>query len=70
MKYITAIFYSVKENKTRRDKVVYYSQDANNCIEAAKATKLAEEHIAKSIPNAENVHGRTFEDSVPSFDLR
>lgn len=70
MKYITAIFYTEKENKTRRDKVVYFENPCDIAKEASIFSKSIESEFFHDNNHAENVHVRTFELEVPSYDLR
>ncbi len=70
MKYITAIFYTEKENKTRRDKVVYFKNNGDDARVANLFSLSIESDFKQDNPKADDIHARTFELEVPSYDLR
>lgn len=70
MKYITAVFYSEKQNKTRKDKVIYFTSPADNCLSANSFSAMKARHVINAKPKAENVTARTFVVGAPSYDLR
>lgn len=69
MQYLTAVYFTEKENKSRKDKVIYFSNPASDCVTTSSFSKTKENHVKNARPKAEEVHSRTFEIGVPSYDL-
>ena len=65
MKYITAIFYQ----EDGMNKVVYLTNPYEYPLEAHEWTEDQEKKFSTK-KNVKDVHARTFEIGVPSYDLR
>lgn len=70
MKYLTAVFYTEKTGKTKADKVIYFKNPASDACVASSFSKTKVSHVINAKPKAEDVHARTFEIGVSSYDLR
>lgn len=70
MQYLTAVYFSEKENKSRKDKVIYFSNPASDCVTASSFSKTKENHVINARPKAEGVHARTYIIGAVSYDLK
>lgn len=70
MKYITAIFYTEKKCERPGDKVIYFRNPGSDARSASLFSMSIESDYKLLNKKAHDIHARTFELEVPSYDLR